>query len=207
MKYSTSVRKRRRRSDRLEWMARLIYRDPTTGKRRERSRSARTRREAILLEMALRHEFIAEIAELEDSGDISVAQLAKYFQKREGCKALYDAEGRKLREVINSDAYDAQFVRFNEFFGRMKIKDIRFCHLQVYRNERYRSGKVGDVVVNTATVNREMCTLRAMLNVALAKNWISENPFDLMRRGELIMSGYLEPPEERLETDEPLRNK
>jgi hypothetical protein len=206
MKYSTSVRKRRRRA-RLEWMARLIYRDPTTGKRRERSRSARTRREAILLEMALRHEFITEIAELEDSGDISVAQLAKYFQKREGCKALYDVEGRKLREVINSDAYDAQFVRFNEFFGRMKIKDIRFCHLQVYRNERYRSGKVGNVVVNTATVNREMCTLRAMLNVALAKNWISENPFDLMRRGELIMRGYQEPPEERLETDEPLRNK
>src|SRR5215216_636230 len=177
MKYSTSVRKRRRRA-RLEWMARLIYRDPTTVKRRERSRSARTRREAILLEMALRN----EIAEIEDSGDISVAQLAKYFQKREGCKALYDAEGRKLREVINSDGYDAQFVRFNEFFGRMKIKDIRFCHLQVYRNERYRSGIVGNVVVNTATVNREMCILRAMLNVALAKNWISENPFDLMRR-------------------------
>ena len=160
-----------------------------------------------MLEMALRYEFIAEIAEIEDSGDISVAQLAKYFQKREGCKALYDADGRKLREVKNSDAYDAQFVRFNEFFGRMKIKDIRFCHLQVYRNERYRSGKVGDVVVNTATVNREICTLRAMLNMASAKNWISENPFDLMRKGELIMSGYLVPPEERLETDEPLRNK
>jgi hypothetical protein len=28
-----------------------------------------------------------------------------------------------------------------------------------------------------------------------------------MRRGELIMSGYLAPPEERLETDEPLRYK
>ena len=206
MKYSTSVRKRRRRA-RLEWMARLIYRDPTTGKRRERSRSARTRREAIMLEMALRYEFMAEIAEIEDSGDISVAQLAKYFQKREGCKALYDAEGRKLREVINSDAYDAQFVRFNEFFGRMKIKDIKFWHLEVYRNERYRSGIVGNVVVKIATVNREICTLRAMLNVASAKNWISENPFDLMRKGELIMSGYLVPPEERLETDEPLRNK
>lgn len=206
MKYSTSVRKRRRRA-RLEWMARLIYRDPTTGKRRERSRSARTRREAIMLEMALRYEFMAEIAEIEDSGDISVAQLAKYFQKREGCKALYDAEGRKLREVKNSDAYDAQFVRFNEFFGRMKIKDIKFWHLEVYRNERYRSGIVGNVVVKIATVNREICTLRAMLNVASAKNWISENPFDLMRKGELIMSGYLVPPEERLETDEPLRNK
>ena len=94
MKYSTSVRKRRRRA-RLEWMARLIYRDPTTGKRRERSRSARTRREAILLEMALRHEFIAEIAELEDSGDISVAQLAKYFQKREGEKVVKHYTTRK----------------------------------------------------------------------------------------------------------------
>jgi len=206
MKYSTSVRKRRRRA-RLEWMARLIYRDPTTGKRRERSRSARTRREAIMLEMALRYEFMAEIAEIEDSGDISVAQLAKYFQKIEGCKALYDAEGRKLREVKNSDGYDAQFVRFNEFFGRLKIKDIKFWHLEVYRNERYRSGIVGNVVVKIATVNREICTLRAMLNMASAKNWISENPFDLMRKGELIMSGYLVPPEERLETDEPLRNK
>jgi len=154
-----------------------------------------------MLEMALRYEFMAEIAEIEDSGDISVGQLTKYFQKREGCKALYDAEGRKLREVINSDAYDAQFVRFNEFFGQLKIKDIRFCHLQVYRNERYRSGIVGNVVVHTATVNREMCTLRAMLNVALAKNWISENPFDLMRKGELIMSGYDEPPEERFATE------
>ena len=206
MKYSTSVRKRRRRARRLEWMARLIYRDPTTGKRRERSRSARTRREAIMLEMALRYEFIAEVAEIEDSGDISVAQLGKYFQKREGCKALYDAEGRKLREVKNSDAYDAQFLCFNEFFGRMKIKDIKFWHLEVYRNERYRSG-IGNVVVKIATVNREICTLRAMLNVASAKNWISDNPFDLMRKGELIMSGYLVPPEERLETDEPLRNK
>lgn len=152
--------------------------------------------------MALRHEFIAEIRAIEDSSDISVAQLARYFQETEGCKALYDVEGRKLREAIDSDAYDAQFMRFNEFFGKMKVRDIRFCHLRVYRNERHRSAKVGNVVLNAATVNREMCTLRAMLNVALAKNWISENPFDLMRRGELMMSGYEEPPEERFATEE-----
>ena len=49
---------------------------------------------------------------------------------------------------------------------------------------------------NAATVNREMCTLRAILNLALVNKWISENPFDLMRKGELITS-YKEPPEER----------
>ena len=92
MDYFTTVRKRRRGA-RLEWMARLIYKDQTTGKRKERSKSARTRREAILLEMALRHEFLAEVRPIEDSGDISFAQLAKHFQETEGCKALYDVEG------------------------------------------------------------------------------------------------------------------
>ncbi len=128
------------------------------------------------------------------SRDMTFAQLARHFQ--EDCKALYDVEGRKLREVIDSDAYDEQFMRFNEFFGEMKVRDIKFGHLRVYRNERHRSETEGNVVHNAATVNREMCTLRAMLNVALANNWIPENPFDLMRRGELIMS-YEEPPEER----------
>jgi len=138
---------------------------------------------------------------MEDSSDISFAHLARHFQETEDCKALYDVEGRKLREAIDSDAYDAQFVRFNEFFGKMKIRDIRFGHLRVYRNERHRSDKEGNIVHNAATVNREMCTLRAILNSALVNKWISENPFDLMRRGELIMS-YKEPPEERFAIEE-----
>ena len=43
--------------------------------------------------------------------------------------ALYDVEGRKLREVVNNDAYDDQFIHFNEFFGEMKfgILDLAIC--------------------------------------------------------------------------------
>ncbi len=58
-----------------------------------------------MLEMALRYEFIAEIAEIEDSGDISVAQLAKYFQKREGSKHSVEycmAEARKAIAHYNA---------------------------------------------------------------------------------------------------------
>jgi hypothetical protein len=31
---------------------------------------------------------------------MTFAQLARHFQDAEGCKALYDVEGRKLREVV-----------------------------------------------------------------------------------------------------------
>jgi len=68
-----------------------------------------------------------------ESRDMTFAQLAKHFQETEDCKALYDVEGRKLRAVIDSDAYDKQVMRFNEFFGKMRVRDIRFGHLRVYR--------------------------------------------------------------------------
>lgn len=200
MKYFTTIRKRRRGA-RVEWTARLIYKDQITGKRKELSKSAPSRWEARLIEGELRDEFMVGGEAMVKSRDMTFAQLATHFQDTEYCKALYDVEGRKLREAIDSDAYDAQFVRFNEFFGKMKVRDIRFGHLRVYRNERDRSEKEGNVVHNAATVNREMCTLRAILNLALANNWIPENPFDLMRRGELIMS-YKEPPEERFAIEE-----
>lgn len=149
----------------------------------------------------MRAEFKAGGQAMVESRETTFAQLARHFQDAEGCKALYDVEGRKLREVVDRDAYDDQFMHFNEFFGKMKVRDIRFGHLRVYRNERHRSEKVGNVVLNAATVNREMCTLRAVLNLALANHWIPENPFDLMRRGELIRS-YEEPPEERFAIEE-----
>ncbi len=200
MKCFTTVRKRRR-GGRVEWTARLFYKDQITGKRKELSKSAPSRMEARLLEGELRNEFLVGGKAMVKSRDMTFAQLARHFEDTEGCKALYDVEGRKLREVVDSDAYDDQFMHFNEFFGEMIVRDIRFGHLRVYRNERHRSDKEGNIVHNAATVNREMCTLRAILNLALANRWIPENPFDLMRRGELIRS-YEEPPEERFAIEE-----
>ena len=200
MKFFTTVRKRLR-GTRIEWTARLVYEDQITGKRKELSKSAPSKWEAMLLEGELRKEFMAGGQAMVKSRDMTFAQLARHFQAAEGCKALYDVEGRKLREVVDNDAYDDQFIHFNEFFGEMKVRDIRFGHLQIYRNERHRSDKEGNIVRNAATVNREMCTLRAILNLALVNKWISENPFDLMRKGELITS-YKEPPEERFAIEE-----
>lgn len=40
--------------------------------------------------------------------------------------------------------------------------------------------------LNVATVNREMSTMRAMLNEAMVNDWILTNPFKKVRPGELI---------------------
>jgi len=53
MKSFTTVRKRRRGA-RIEWTARLIYKDQISGKRKELSKSARSRWEARLIEGELR---------------------------------------------------------------------------------------------------------------------------------------------------------
>ena len=169
MKFFTTVRKRLR-GTRIEWTARLVYEDQITGKRKELSKSAPSKWEAMLLEGELRKEFMAGGQAMVKSRDMTFAQLARHFQDAEGCKALYDVEGRKLREVVDNDAYDDQFIHFNEFFGEMKVRDIRFGHLRIYRNERHRISIVGNIDTNAATVNREMCTLRAILNLALMKN-------------------------------------
>jgi hypothetical protein len=52
------------------------------------------------------------------------------------------------------------------------------------------------VAVNAATVNREMLTLCAMLIEALLNGWILDNPFDRVRKGELIMRGNQETAEQ-----------
>jgi hypothetical protein len=92
MKFFTAVRKRRRGA-RLEWTARLIYKDQITGKRKELSKSAPSRWEAMLLEGEFRNEFIAGGQAMMKSRDMTFAQLARHFQDAEGCKALYDVEG------------------------------------------------------------------------------------------------------------------
>jgi len=58
MKFFTTVRKRLR-GTRIEWTARLVYEDQITGKRKELSKSAPSKWEAMLLEGELRKEFMA----------------------------------------------------------------------------------------------------------------------------------------------------
>jgi integrase len=77
--------------------------------------------------------------------------------------------------------------------------------LRAYRNHRLRSKTKGGGNVNVGTVNREMNTLRAMLNEAKINDWIMVNPFSKARPGELINTADEQPRETILTYEEEQR--
>jgi len=97
--------------------------------------------------------------------------------------------------VRDTSVYEAHLKHFKEFFGKIRVRDIRVGMLRAYRNHRLRSKTKGGGNVNVGTVNREMNTLRAMLNEAKINDWITVNPFTKARPGELISTADEQPRE------------
>jgi integrase len=185
MQYFTTVRKRRR-AGRQEWTARLIYKDEVTGLRKEKSRSAESQSQAKRLEKELEEEFLAGGQTTIESDGMTFEQLSKHCEAEKYCAAEYDDEGRKLLGVADTSVYEAHLKHFREFFGKMKIREIKLVHLRGYRNHRLRTKTKRGTNVTVDTVNREMRTLCAMLNEAKRNDWILVNPFGKGRPGELI---------------------
>jgi len=88
--------------------------------------------------------------------------------------------------VRGKDTIDSHIKALEEYFGSDKLREIRVASLRAYRKHRLfcknRSGKR----LCVATVNRELSTMRAMLNEAMVNDWILVNPFKKVRPGELI---------------------
>jgi integrase len=76
--------------------------------------------------------------------------------------------------------------RLEAFFGNILLTNITVAYLRAYRHERVMSTKANGERLNVSTVNRELSTLRTMLNEALVNDWITVNPFSKTRPGELI---------------------
>jgi Phage integrase SAM-like domain len=113
-------------------------------------------------------------------------QLAHHCQQTKYCEAEYDESGNKLFGVRDTSVYEAHLKHFKEFFGKIRVRDIRVGMLRAYRNHRLRSKTKGGGNINVGTVNREMNTLRAMLNEAKINDRITVNHFTKGRPGELI---------------------
>lgn len=184
MRYSSSITRRKRRG-RTEYVAVLSYYDER-GTRRQKRRTASSPGEAKRLARDLEDEYLVggEVALYSD--DLTFEDLAKHCQQTKYCEAEYDETGNKLFGVRDTSVYEAHLKHFKEFFGKIRVRDIRVGNLRAYRNHRLRSKTKGGGNVNVGTVNREMNTLRAMLNEAKINDWITVNPFTKARPGELI---------------------
>jgi integrase len=184
VRYSSSISRRKRRG-RTEYIAVLSYYDES-GERRQKRRTSFSSSEAKRIARELEDEYLegGEVALYSD--DLTFEDLANHCQQTKYCEAEYDESGNKLFGVRDTSVYQAHLKHFKKFFGKIRVRDIRVGNLRGYRNHRLRSKTKGGGNVNIGTVNREMNTLRAMLNEAKINDWIMVNPFTKARPGELI---------------------
>lgn len=101
-----------------------------------------------------------------ESDHMTFAELAKHCKETRYCEAQFDSEGRKIIGVRGKDTIDSHIKALEEYFGSDKLRDIRVANLRAYRKHRLFCKNRHGKLLSVATVNRELSTMRAMLNEA-----------------------------------------
>lgn len=178
-----------KRADREGWWARLTFRDPVTGKRKNIVRQAPSKNAATDILRRLTRE-------LEDAGGRSFdyeratfADLAAYFEATYVKPAEF-RDGRKISGLRSEASTCNRLELLRAAFGTMLLRSVRR-----YRDERLSSITRRGTPPAIATVNRELQLLRRMFNVAAQEGWILRNPFS---SGDRLISPADEKKRERI---------
>ncbi|HEV8139499.1 MAG TPA: tyrosine-type recombinase/integrase [Pyrinomonadaceae bacterium] len=185
MDYTIAISKRRRHQ-KVEYLARLMYRDNETGARKEKSKTAPSMSEAKRCLKDLENEFQIGGQRTVESEHMTFPELVKHCKETRYCEAQFDNDGRKIIGVRGKDTIEAQIKALEDYFGSIRLRDIQVANLRAYRKHRLFCKNRRGEMLSVATVNRELSTMRAMLNEALVNDWILTNPFKKVRSGELI---------------------
>ena len=109
--------------------------------------------------------------------------LAEWYKNTYVVAPVYSAEGQKVSGMRSWEHERRKIDRLTEFFGSMNINKIDERTLTYFKKEREKQG------LKTATVNRDLETLRAIFNKAKRRRWLVESPFDF---GERLIEKALE---------------
>src|SRR5258708_23310328 len=122
MEYTTSIRKRKRlRGSKTEYIVRLLYKDTTTGRRKERSQSVSSPSEAKRTVLELVKEFLSGGQVAVESHEMTFEALVQHCKETRYCEAEFDAEGRKLFGVRGKDTVESHMKPLKAFFGSVNL--------------------------------------------------------------------------------------
>lgn len=159
------------------WVARITFTDPETGKRKNVRRFAKTKFEAQELLQGLRQTHKDYGARPFEGDKLTVADLVeKYTQAR-----LKPAEYHEDRKIAGLRSYQtarqhAQAIK--SFFGSKRLKNLTPADLETYKQFRLKQDTVRGGKRSLTSVNRELETARAMLNFAKQQGWLIFTPFE-----------------------------
>lgn len=172
-----------------KWVARVTFTDES-GKRRNVKRYCESKTEARDKLDALKRD-IKERGQQSIEGDkMRFREVAERYEQTKLIEPVY-VDGKKvagMRSLYTPKLYVKTLV---EHFGNKRVRAITHADIEAYKLTRLRTpiiyGKEGEKKERPRTlagVNRELETLRAMLNFAVRQGWILTSPFT---RGEALI--------------------
>lgn len=188
------------------WYARVRWLDDD-GREHDKWYPASNKSDAsIILESKL-SELRTRGGESLTSESVTFGQYAREFEKTYVVPAVI-RNGVKVRGRRSLSTVKGQMKTLMDFFGKKKLKAIRYSDLERFRDERLntpvafkRKTSEGEVTTerprSVATVNRELALLRKILNTAKRDGLILENPFS---RGTGVISVASEAARDRVLT-------
>jgi integrase len=160
------------------------------GKRIQKRRRAANRKDAksILKEWEKEANAVAVITPPEITPpEMTYDKLMEHYKEDYAKPPVY-AHGRKIDGMKCWQAVRSFLKPTEKFFKKIKLKNITYELIHKYKLQRLKqkakvvgAGKKhvdSNRTVSIALVNRELSFIRAMLNVAVKKGWISSNPFN-----------------------------
>ncbi|HEY6186359.1 MAG TPA: site-specific integrase [Pyrinomonadaceae bacterium] len=186
------VQRKNKKTDEIEFFARIQYVDDNTGKRRELMRKAKDEEDAQKIIKKL-------VKKLDGAGQSTIEgdrmkflQLAAEYKKRRLIPAQYHGE-RKVAGLRSWKTQQGFLETLTRHFGGKRISTIRHDDIEQFKLKRIaqpvvrekkvkRDGKVEIIKTEKprtlAGVNRELELMRAVMRFAFRQGWIARSPFE-----------------------------
>ncbi len=158
-----------------EWYARVDYFDDD-GKFRSIYRRAKDKAEA----QDKVRKFVQELTQhgkpILDADHLTFADVAREYEELKLVEPRY-VDGQKVAGLRTYQVQKLYLATLVDYFGRKGIKNITHADVDRFRITRLDTETTRETPRKIASVNRELETLRAVLNFALQQGWITKNPF------------------------------
>lgn len=113
---------------------------------------------------------------LADSPLESFQQLADWYETTHAIEPVYK-EGHKVAGLRGRRTVLYRLRLLREYFGARNIRTITYGQIEAYKLHRLGQTTPRQTPLKLASVHRELCLLRLLLNLATREGWLKRNPF------------------------------
>lgn len=184
MKIRSKLYKSKQESRKGKWIVRIIYADAASGREKEKQITRDRRSDAVDARDAFIEQLKKSHGGITKGKQMTFNDLATVLEQAHYKKAKI-VEGIKTEGVRSLAPVKSYLSVLRQYFGKQKIGEITTGNLKAYQQWRLKIGsRRREVIasgehkpVKLTTINRELQTMRMMMNYALAQGWITRDIF------------------------------